>query len=159
MTGAATRSIGQRRGTTDGVAAVEFAVVLPVFLLFVFGMIEFGRAYWTWNTMRLAVEEGGRYAMVHNSCGATNGSCASGCAAASSAQFAACVQTYASTQLYGLPFSVTTAMTITATPAAASSSYPGTMTVTATYQFDFLVPKLLPFGPITLTATSVVPLV
>lgn len=33
----------------SGVAAIEMALVLPVFLMIVFGIIEFGRALKTWN--------------------------------------------------------------------------------------------------------------
>jgi Flp pilus assembly protein TadG len=147
------RDLAARRllGATDGVAVVEFAVIAPVFLLFVFGIVEFGRAYWTWNTMRLAVEEGGRYAMLWNGCyyGST---CPSGCTPSG---FNSCVSTYALTQLPGL----TASITVTATSAAATATYPATMTVKATYTFDFLVPTLLPYGPIDLTTTSVVPLV
>lgn len=50
----------------DGAAAAEAALIMAVLLLLVAGSIEFARALWTNNTMLLAVEEAGRYAMVHN---------------------------------------------------------------------------------------------
>ncbi|MGP4727592.1 TadE/TadG family type IV pilus assembly protein [Agrobacterium deltaense] len=35
------------RKSRSGASAVEFALVMPVFLLMLFGMIEFGRLFWT----------------------------------------------------------------------------------------------------------------
>ncbi|MDE3038604.1 MAG: pilus assembly protein, partial [Pseudomonadota bacterium] len=48
-----------------GAATVEMALVLPVFLLLVLGIMEFGRAYWTLNSMQIAIDEAGRYAMIN----------------------------------------------------------------------------------------------
>jgi hypothetical protein len=39
---------------------------MSVLLLLIVGSVEFGRAFWTYNTMLLAVEEAGRYAMTYN---------------------------------------------------------------------------------------------
>ena len=50
----------------DGAAAAEAALIITVLLLLVAGSIEFAQALWTNNTMLLAVEEAGRYAMVHS---------------------------------------------------------------------------------------------
>ena len=47
-----------------GVAAVEFAVVAPVFFLFVFGMIEFGRAIMVQQMITNASREGARLAVL-----------------------------------------------------------------------------------------------
>jgi Flp pilus assembly protein TadG len=49
-----------RRGT----AAVEFAVVAPVFLLFVFGMIEYGRMVMVYQVLTNASREGARVAVL-----------------------------------------------------------------------------------------------
>jgi hypothetical protein len=46
---------------------VEFALVLPVFLLLVLGLFEAGRAVWYENTLAYAAREGTRYAIVHGS--------------------------------------------------------------------------------------------
>lgn len=43
-------------------AMVEFAIVLPVLLLIVFGIIDFGRALYTMNNLTSAVREGARLA-------------------------------------------------------------------------------------------------
>ena len=50
------RTVGSRLGTT----AVEAAIVLPVFLAFVFALLEFGHAQMVNNLMRKACREGAR---------------------------------------------------------------------------------------------------
>ncbi len=50
-----------------GQALVEFALVAIVFFVFVFGMIDAGRAVWNYNTLAQATREGTRYAIVHGS--------------------------------------------------------------------------------------------
>lgn len=47
-----------------GAAAVEFALVLPLLLTLVFGVIDFGRALFAFNYLTAAVREGGRFAAV-----------------------------------------------------------------------------------------------
>ena len=49
----------------DGVAAVEFALVVPVFILFCVGIFEGGRMMWIRNSIQTATEEAARYAMAH----------------------------------------------------------------------------------------------
>lgn len=41
------RLVSRFRRSEQGASAVEFALVLPVFLLMTFGIIEFGRLFWT----------------------------------------------------------------------------------------------------------------
>jgi Flp pilus assembly protein TadG len=48
----------------DGAAMVEMAFVLPIFLLVVWGIIDFGRLLFTTNSMATAVREGARVAAV-----------------------------------------------------------------------------------------------
>ena len=45
-------------------AVVEFALVAMVFLLFVFGIIDFSRAYQSWVTVQHAAREGVRYGVT-----------------------------------------------------------------------------------------------
>jgi len=59
----------QRRNTTAqrherGNAVIEFALVLPILLLVVFGITEFGRAFLTLNILNTAAREGARLAVV-----------------------------------------------------------------------------------------------
>lgn len=54
------RPAGQRRGT----ATVELALVLPVFLMLVLGIIEFGRGLMVINLVTNAAREGARMAVI-----------------------------------------------------------------------------------------------
>jgi Flp pilus assembly protein TadG len=47
-----------------GSTMVEFAVVLPLFLTFLLGVMEFSRLLYTWNAANEATREGARYAVV-----------------------------------------------------------------------------------------------
>jgi hypothetical protein len=72
----------KRRGR--GQALVEFAFVLPVFLLLVYSIIEFGRYVYTVQILNNAAREGARYAIVHGSTslcpsGPMPGGAANGC--------------------------------------------------------------------------------
>src|SRR4030095_6949962 len=47
-----------------GAALMEFAIVATVFLTVLFGILEFGRLFWTHNALRDATRRGARYAAV-----------------------------------------------------------------------------------------------
>lgn len=53
-----------KRGSR-GATAVEFALVAPVFLFFVLGIIDLGRLFFVKNLMQYATEQTARYAMVN----------------------------------------------------------------------------------------------
>lgn len=55
------RYIQNSRGT----AAIEFAIVLPVFLAFIFGSIEFGYVLWANSSLQYGATYGARYAFVN----------------------------------------------------------------------------------------------
>jgi len=48
-----------------GQSLLEFAMVLPLLLLIALGVVEFGRAYYQYNTLTKAVREGARYMSMH----------------------------------------------------------------------------------------------
>jgi Flp pilus assembly protein TadG len=124
-------------------------LVLPVLLLFMIGSVEFGRALWMYHTMLLAVEEGGRYAMVY---GQSPNLLTAACPNVTTVSLQNCTQAKANAYLatyYGGTDVIVTAVPDTSTPA--------NMTISATYSFNFITPVLLPFGPITLTSTVTVP--
>ena len=52
-----------------GASLVEFALVLPLLMLFVFGVIEFGGTYNDSNALRNGVREGARLAVVNDQSG------------------------------------------------------------------------------------------
>ena len=47
-----------------GQTLVEFALVAMIFFVILFGLIEFARALWTWNTIAQATRAGARFAVV-----------------------------------------------------------------------------------------------
>ncbi len=55
-----------RRGDRRGVAAVEFAVVVPIFFLMVIGILEFGRALMVQQVLVSAARVGARQAVTLN---------------------------------------------------------------------------------------------
>ncbi len=52
-----------RRGE-KGQDIVEFALILPILLLLIMGIVDFGRAYNTWMMVTHGAREGARYAAV-----------------------------------------------------------------------------------------------
>ncbi len=52
------------RKAVRGSTAVEFALVLPIFALFLFGIIDFGRYFFVQHTVQFATREGTRLALV-----------------------------------------------------------------------------------------------
>jgi len=61
-------SESRRHGTSSrprGQSLAEFAIVLPIFLLVVFGMIDIGRVIWATDNITNAAREGARYASIH----------------------------------------------------------------------------------------------
>jgi hypothetical protein len=76
-----------RRGT----AAIEFAILAPVFLMFLLGIMDFGRLMWSNVTLARAVNVAARCASVNTTtCGTT-----------------ANIQTYAVGQAWGLGLATT----------------------------------------------------
>lgn len=57
------RSRNGRRGS----AIVEFSLAFIAFIMMLMGLMEFGRAVWTFSTLSHAVSQGARYAAVHGS--------------------------------------------------------------------------------------------
>src|SRR6476660_2562088 len=53
-----------------GATLLEFAIVATVFLSVLFGVIEFGRLFWTHNALRDATRRGVRYATIRKNDGA-----------------------------------------------------------------------------------------
>jgi Flp pilus assembly protein TadG len=59
-----------RRKNETGAAAVEFALILPVLLLILIGVIEFSLAFNAQLSLNQAAREGARYMAIHNNTGA-----------------------------------------------------------------------------------------
>jgi len=55
----------KRHGQPRGQALVEFALVLPVFLLLLVGIFDLGHVVWSNDALTNAAREAARFAMVH----------------------------------------------------------------------------------------------
>jgi len=118
-----------------GAAALEMALVFPVFILFIFGIIELSRAYWVLHTMELAIEEAARYAIVNTSA------------------YDSEIVTKAKDNLYGFDSSQFTVTSVSQNINGVTYKL-----ITASYPFNSVVPNLLPFGSIPLTRSVSAPL-
>ena len=52
---------GRRYGSTRGQALVETAIVLPILLLIIGGIVQFGMLFWTQNTLTQIARDTGRW--------------------------------------------------------------------------------------------------
>jgi Flp pilus assembly protein TadG len=144
--------------TEEGSAAAEAGLIISVLLLLVVGTVEFGRAFWTYNTMLLAVEDAGRFAMVRNHGGPLE-TCrlqtqALNCPALSNTPLANCSASRALQVL-----SAYQAPNISVSATEETTPFATTITICASYSFDFIAPQLLPYGPVDLTSRITVPLI
>ena len=132
------RRKNRNRRLDEGAAAVEAAFIAPILFLAILGIVEFGMAFWQWNTMLLAVEQAGRYVMVNN---------------------ASCDTSCAQIQMQSILPAASVCTTPTAgqicVSASTSAGTPSTMTLTAAYNFNLLAL----FGPFTITSQGTVPLI
>lgn len=58
------RLLHRFRQTEAGQSLVEFTMVLPIFLILLFGLVDFGRAFYTWLVVTNAAREGARAAAI-----------------------------------------------------------------------------------------------
>lgn len=56
---------GNKKSKELGAVAVEFALILPIFLALVLGVVEFGRAFSIQVSMSEGAREAARYAAIH----------------------------------------------------------------------------------------------
>ncbi len=62
--GACRRLLRRIRATDTGQSLVEFAMVLPLFLVLLFALVDFGRAFYGWLVITNAAREGARAGAV-----------------------------------------------------------------------------------------------
>jgi Flp pilus assembly protein TadG len=132
------RKIKSQRGT----AAVEFALVLPLLILILFGTIEFGLLLYNQQVITNASREGSRAGIVVGSSRVTD------------AEISNVVGNYCLNNL--VSFDGNTAPVIEIDPSGnRNGSLFGTdLSVTVTYEYSFLVLSTLGFGNQTLRATT-----
>ncbi|MGH7258054.1 MAG: TadE/TadG family type IV pilus assembly protein, partial [Nitrospiraceae bacterium] len=131
------RATTMKQHDERGAAAVEFAILLPVLMLILFGIIEFGMVMYSREIITNASREGARTGIVQATAKPTAGQ----------------IQTVVTNYLTGTgidPNQVT--INITGVGLAA----PNTLTVTVAYPYNFFVPALLGLGnSINLTGQTV----
>jgi Flp pilus assembly protein TadG len=119
-----------------GAAALEFALVLPLLVMMLFGIIDFGRLLYAQVTLTQAAREGARQDALANALALSTGTIQSSTAAAASN--------------LGL-----TASNVTVTPCPAGSTQTTQAVVTVTYTFSFDTPLISLVGlPSTKTITG-----
>lgn len=121
------RLLAESRGLT----LVEFAILLPVFVALVLGVMQLGQLFWTQSALQHAVEMAARCASINTTLCSTTTQ----------------VSAYAATQAYGLTLP---AATFAATTPACGNE------VTASYEFTFPMAALVS-PTIILTARSCYP--
>lgn len=57
-----------RRSRSRGQSLAEFAIVFPIFMLIVGGIVQFGIIFWGQNTLNQIVRDSGRYAVTERDC-------------------------------------------------------------------------------------------
>lgn len=60
-------AVGPFLRSRAGTAAIEFAIIFPLFAALAFGVMEFGRLFWIRHTVQYAAEEAGRHAITDKS--------------------------------------------------------------------------------------------
>jgi Flp pilus assembly protein TadG len=149
--GSTPRACSAPRGHFErGSVLVEFALASIVVMSMLFGMIECGRALFSYHLVSNAARLGSRYAIVHGTdCSQTLASCA----AASSSQ----IQTYVRGVSPGVdPAALTVDTTYATGTACLGSPYEGsgcTVSVQVSYTFRSLLP-LLDLAAIPMSSTS-----
>jgi Flp pilus assembly protein TadG len=123
----------------NGVAAIEFAIILPLLVLLLFGTVEFGLLLYNQQVITNASREGARAGIVAQSPRLPD------------AQIAAVVTSYCGGNLitFGSPTTPNSVITRT------GSTFQSDLTVDVTYNYSFLVLSSFGFGPLNLTARTV----
>lgn len=112
-----------RKQNDRGAVAAEFALLLPVFLLILFGIIEFGMLMYGREVVTNAAREGARAGIVQGPPKRTSGE----------------ITTIANNYLTGTGINQAD---VTFTPAGVGLTSPNMLTVTAVYNYNFLIPYI-----------------
>jgi uncharacterized membrane protein len=124
----------------DGVETVEFALVSVALLMFLLGVVEFGRLYWTQSELQYAAEAAARCATVN--------CCAGGPASCGGSTGTAGIQNFTAGRLLGMSLPSSSLSTFQVNAATCGNQ------VTFIYTFNFIITSLLPQSAITLATTA-----
>lgn len=160
-----------RRARWSGQGLAEFAFIVPIFVVMMFGIVDFGRVIWAFNSVENAAREGARYAIVHG--GSAAQSCPVGPPSAIQIKVypASCVYhspskeyIYQAARAFaiapGSNLMITACYHLAGTTCTGdtdtlSTNVRGTaVTVTATSTLDLIVPSLLHLGSFTVVGSS-----
>lgn len=128
-----------------GASAVEFAVLMPLLVLLVFGIIEFGLLFYNQQVITNASREGARAAI--------RGDCNHRLTNAQISQIVTdyCVDPTDATKKRLITFSATNNLPTVSIDPSPSACTPGAageyVAVTVQYTYSYLVPSVLGFGP------------
>ena len=136
--------IARLRKSEDGAELIEMAIVLPLLLLLIMGLVDFGFLFQRYVVLTNAAAEGARVA---------------GLPGYSNADATARVQAYATNG--GVPGAVNVATAPITFPRAGGGTWPGTqVTVTHVYTYQYIGPIAAIFGgtggTVTLTSRATV---
>ena len=129
--------------TENGATVVEFAIVLPLLILLIFGIIEIGLLLYTKQVMTNAVREGVRAGVVVRTPRLTD------------AQIEAVIDSYADNYLITFGSENFPSPVISPDGPRSGDLYGTDLSVEITYDYDFLVLSNIGLGPITLKAESI----
>jgi len=124
----------RRRGRQLGQSLAEFAIVVPIFLIIVFGVVDFSLGLKAWLTITNASREGARVLVLGQTC------------------------TQVTNQTKTVAASLNPPVTVTITPGSCSGVTGDAMSVKVTYRYSSVTPlghfTQLLTGPITMSSTS-----
>ncbi len=133
-----------------GASAVEFAVLLPLLVLLVFGIIEFGLLLYNEQVITNASREGARAAIVGNCSGAVGSIPRKTDGEISKIVTDYCIDPADATKKRLITFGNANnppSTTVAPSPSDCVSTVGTDVAVTVTYDYTFLVPSLLGFDP------------
>jgi len=125
---------------SDGSETIEFALLAIPFFLFLLGVVEFARLYWTNSELQYAAEAAARCATVN--------CCASGPASCGGSTGNTGVQNFAAGQLLGMSIPSGDLSNFQVTGASCGNQ------VSFDFTFNFIVGPIIPNAAITLSATA-----
>lgn len=123
-----------------GANAIEFALAAVPLFMFILGVIDFSRLYWTHSELQYAAEATARCATV-NCCASNPGSCGGGSGNTG-------LQTYAAQQLLGITATSSDLSNFSVTNQACGNQ------VSFSYTYNFIVGPIIPNSALTLTASA-----
>lgn len=124
----------------EGVETIEFALAAIPLLIFLLGVVEFARLYWTQSELQYAAEAAAR-CITTNCCGGAPAACANSSGNSG-------VRAYAAQQVLGMRISSSDLQSFTVGTASCGNH------VSFSYTFHFLVGNLIPNSNISLSSSA-----